>query len=63
MLAVTSLLFFINYLCKLIEIYIYVRKRHPFTSYLVAKHPKHNTLAVTGIQKKPVDNFDDAALA
>ena len=36
-------------LCKSIEIYIYARKKHPFTSYLAAKHPKHSKLGVTDI--------------
>ena len=31
---------FSNNLCKPIEIYICARKKHPFTSYPAAKHPK-----------------------
>ena len=31
---------FFNDLCKPIEIYIYARKKHPFTSYPAAKHQK-----------------------
>ena len=34
-----SIIFF-NDLCKPIEIYIYARKKHPFTSYPAGKHPK-----------------------
>ena len=34
---------------------------HPFTSYLAAKHPKHNKLAVTDIREKQVDFFNDTA--
>ena len=37
-----SIIFF-NNLCKLIEIYIYVRTKHPFTSYPAEKHPKQQT--------------------
>ena len=55
--AVTNLLCF-NDLCKPIEIYIYVRKRHPFTSYLAARHPKHKkNLRLQMNEKKPVDFF------
>ena len=36
---------------KSIEIYIYVRRKHSFTSYPAAKYPKYNKLAVTYIQK------------
>ena len=41
--AESSLLFYymlFNDLCKLIEIQIYGRKKHPFTSYPAEKHPK-----------------------
>ena len=56
--ALTSLLY-ICYnehigLCKLIETYIYGSRKHPFTSYSTAKHPKHSQLNVTNIQEKLV---------
>ena len=57
-----SIIFF-NYLYKLIEIYIYFREKHPFTSYPAAKHPKHNKLAVADTRKKSVDFFNDTARA
>ena len=40
---------------------IYARKKHPFTGYPAAKHPKHNKLAVTDMQEKPVVLFTDTA--
>ena len=52
-----------NDLCKPIEKYIYVSKKHPFTCCLAAKHPKHNKLAVADIREKPVDFFNDTAQA
>ena len=51
-----SIIFF-NDLRKPIEIYIYARNYHPFTSYLTAKHPKHNKFAITDMRKKPVELF------
>ena len=42
---------------------IYARKKHPFTGYPAAKHPKHNKLAVTDIQEKPVDTARASTLA
>ena len=54
---------FLNHLCKLIEINIYARKKHPFTRHPAAKHPKHNKLVVTDIREKPVDFFNDTARA
>ena len=38
--AVTSLLYFFNDPCKPIEIYVYAREEHSFTSYPAAKHSK-----------------------
>ena len=49
-----SIIYF-NDLCKPIEIYIYARKKHPFTSYPAAKHPKHSKFAITDMREKPVD--------
>ena len=43
--------------------YIYSRKKHPFTSYPAAKHEKSSKLVVTDIQEKPVDFFNDTARA
>ena len=57
-----SIIFF-NDLCKPIEIYIFVRKKHPVTCCPAAKHPKQNKLAVTDIREKPVDFFKDTARA
>ena len=37
--AITCFIYYFNDLRKLIEIYIYARKKHPFTSYPAAKHP------------------------
>ena len=44
-------------LCKLIEIQIYGRKKHPFTGYPAAKHPKHSKFAITDMREKPVNFF------
>ena len=44
-------------LCKPIETYIYVRKKHPFASYPAAKHPKHSKFAITDMRQKPVNFF------
>ena len=57
-----------NYLCKPMELYIYVRKKHPFTSYPAAKHLNTTNLrlqtteviCVTDIREKPVDFYDTA---
>ena len=38
-------------------------QKHPFTSCPAAKHSKHNKLAVTSIQEKPVDLLNDTAWA
>ena len=38
-------------------------KKKPFKSYPAAKHPKHNKLAVTDIQEKPVNISNDTARA
>ena len=46
-----------NDLCKLIEILIHGRKKHPFTGFPAAKHPKHSKFAITDIREKPVDFF------
>ena len=42
---------YFNDLCKPIELYIYVRKKHTFTSYPAAKHPKHSKFTITNMQK------------
>ena len=44
-------------LCKLIEIHIYARKKHPFTCYPAAKHPKHSEFAIADMREKPVKFF------
>ena len=44
-------------LCKPIETYIYARKKHTFTGYPAAKHPKHSKFTITDIREKPVDFF------
>ena len=46
-----------NDLCKLIEIKIYGRKKHPFTGYPAVKHSKHRKFAITNIREKPVNFF------
>ena len=61
--AVTKFIIFFNSLCKPIEIYIYARKKHPFTSYPAAKLPKHNKFAATDLLEKPVDFFNNTARA
>ena len=48
---------YFNDLFKPIEIYVYARKKHPFTSYLAAKHPKHSQFAITDMREKPVNFF------
>ena len=48
---------FSNELCKPIKIYLYVRNKHPFTSYPAEKHQKHSKFAITEMQHKPVDFF------
>ena len=56
--AKTSLLYILsNDLCKLIETYIYARKKHPFTGYPAVKHPKHGKFAITDMRQKPVNLF------
>ena len=37
------------------EIYIYARKQHPFTSYPAAKRPKHSKFAITNMWEKLMD--------
>ena len=34
-----------------------VRKKHPFTSYPAAKHPKRSKFAITDIREKPANFF------
>ena len=51
-----SIIYF-NDLCKTIEIYIYARKKLPFTSYLAAMHPKHRKFAITDMRERSVDYF------
>ena len=41
-----SIIYFTD-LCKPIKRHLYGRKRHQFTSYPAAKHPKHNKFAIT----------------
>ena len=33
------------------------QEKHPFTSYLAAKHPNHSKFAITGMREKAVDFF------
>ena len=51
-----SIIYF-NDLRKPIEIYIYSRKKHPFTSYPVAKHLKRSKFVITDMREKPVNFF------
>ena len=46
-----------NDLWKPIKIYIYARKKRPFTSYQTAKHPKHSKFVITSMRGIPVDFF------
>ena len=46
-----------NDLCKPLEIYVYVIKKHPSSGYPAAKHPKHSKFAITDIREKPVNFF------
>ena len=46
-----------NNLCKPIEIYIYARKKHPFTSYSTTNHLKHSKSAITDVREKTADLF------
>ena len=48
---------YFNDLSEPIEIYIYARKKHLFTTYPAAKHHKHSKFAITGMGEKPVDFF------
>ena len=52
-----------NDLCKLIEIQIYGRKKHPFTGYPAAKHQKHSKFAIANIREKPLNFFYCLTLA
>ena len=56
-----SILWFFNDLCEPIEIYIYVRKMRPFTSYHAAKHSKHSKFAITDMREKPADSHNKFA--
>ena len=38
-------------------LYIYARKKHLFTGYPAAKHPKLSKFAITDIREKPVNFF------
>ena len=49
--------YYILFKCKLREIYIYGRRKHPFASYPAEKHPKRSKFAITDMQRKPVDFF------
>ena len=51
-----SIIYFTD-LCKLIETYIYVKKKHPFKIYLAAKHPKRSKFAIIDIREKPANFF------
>ena len=46
-----------NGLCKPIEKYIYVSKKHPFTSYPATKQQKHSKFGIKDMREKPVDLF------
>ena len=48
---------YFNDLCTPIEIYIYARKKYPFTSSPAAKHPKHCKFAIKDMQENAVDSF------
>ena len=61
--AVTSLLSIFTDLCKLIETYIYARKKHPFASYPAAKHPNPANLRLQTYDKKTVDFINNTARA
>ena len=37
------------------NIYIYAKKKHPFSSYPAAKHPRHSKFAITDMRQKPVN--------
>ena len=52
-----TIFIYFNDLGELIEIYIYARKKHTFTSYSAAKHPKHSKFAITDIPDQPVNLF------
>ena len=51
-----SIIYFTD-LCKPIETYIYVRKKHPFASYPAAKHPKRSKFSITDMRQKSVEFF------
>ena len=53
----TSLFYTFQRSIKLIEIYVYARKKHPSSGYPAAKHPKHSKFAITDIREKPVNLF------
>ena len=54
---------FFNDLCKPMEIYIYARKKHPFTSYPAAKHPETSNLWLQTYDRNQLTFFTDAARA
>ena len=45
---------YVTGLCKLIETYIYARKKHPLASYPAAKHPNGATLRLQIYDKRTV---------
>ena len=57
-----SIIFF-NDLCKPIEIYIYARKKHPFTNYPAAQHPKTINLRLQTYDKTQWTFFTGTARA
>ena len=59
----TSLLYTFQRSIKLIEIYIYARKKHPSSGYPAANHSKHSKFAITDIREKPVNFFYNAERA
>ena len=46
---------YFNDLRKLIEIQFYGKKKHLFTSYPAANHPKRSKFAITNMGETPVD--------
>ena len=44
--AKTSLFYTLQLSIKLVEIYVYARKKHPSSGYPSAKHPKHSKFAI-----------------
>ena len=53
----TSLFYTFQRSIRLIEIYVYARKKHSSSGYPAAKHPKHSKFAITDIREKPANFF------